>query len=422
MAAFEYRALDATGRAVKGVIEGDADRQVRARLRQNGLIPLEVQPIVPASSAPGSERVARGDSTGRRAVASIGPLGGGRLGQTALAVFTRQFATLVRAGLTVEESLALLTNQSDSARLRRLLAAVRARLLEGQSLAASLAVAPHAFPDLYRAMVAAGEQSGRLSEVLERLADYIENREALRQRMLLSLIYPLLVTLVAVTVVTLLLVYVVPQVARVFEHSGQSLPWLTRALIALSDFVRASGWLWLVAIAALAVLGRLALRQQTFARHWQAWTLRLPLYGRLRRALEAARFADTLGILVASGVPLLASLQATVKVIRLAPMQAALEQVWREVREGGGLARALGRHRLFPPLLVHLTASGESSGRLETMLARAAEALARETDNWLKAITALLEPLLILLMGAVVLFVVLAILLPIFQMNQLILR
>lgn len=420
MPAFEYRALDNTGRTIKGVVEGDAERQVRGLLRERGLIPLELSPIAAGTDA-GAWRSAHHDRP--RSLWRWPLHRHQRLRPTELAVFTRQFATLARAGLTIEECLQLAIAQSRSARARRILAAVRARLLEGQSLANSLGAFPQAFSELYRAMIAAGEQSGRLTEVLERLADYLEQREALRQKVLLALLYPLLVTIVAFAVVGLLLVYVVPQVARVFENTGQTLPGLTRALIALSQFVRTSSWLWLAALFGLVVAIRQVLRHPSMRQRWQALLLRLPLLGRLRRTLEAARFADTLGILVASGVPLLNALQATLRVIRLLPMHAAAEQVVRDVSEGQTLAHALGKHPLlFPPLLVHLTASGESSGRLDTMLARAAEALAREMDNWVKGLTALLEPLLILVMGGIVLFVVLAILLPIFEMNQLITR
>jgi len=326
----------------------------------------------------------------------------------------------VRAGLTIEECLNVLIEQSDSARARRLLAAVRARVLEGQSLSRSLADYPDSFPQIYRAMVEAGEHSGRLGDVLERLADYTESRESLRDKVIIAFIYPALVTVVALAVVGLLLVYVVPQVTRVFVNLGQALPLATRILIAMSDFVRVSGAYALAALVGAFVAANFLLRDEARRRRWHGWLLRLPLAGRLIRGVNAARFADTLGILTASGVPLLASLQSAAAVLTNLPMRAAVDEAVRRVREGGALAPSLGAAKLFPPLVIHLIASGEATGRLDTMLARAAEAQARELENWIRGLTALLEPLLILAMGMVVLFVVVAILLPIFEMNQLV--
>jgi general secretion pathway protein F len=405
MAGFEYQALDARGRAVKGVIDGDAERQVRGLLRERGLTPLAVNPIheQPTAGAPGRRRFAPRGISGND-----------------LALLTRQFATLVRAGLTLEECLNALIEQSESARTRHVLAGVRGRMLEGQSLARSMAAFPQAFPDIYRVMIDAGEQSGRLIEVLERLADYTETRQALRQKVLLAFIYPALVTLVAITVVGLLLVYVVPQVTRVFTNTGQELPMVTRALITMSDAARASGLFWLIGLLGLTVGGVIALRNPAVRFRWHRQLLRLPVVGRLIRGINAARFADTLGILTASGIPLLPALQSAVPVVNNLPMRAAVEDALKQVREGGSLSRSLGKAKLFPPLVVHLIASGEASGRLDAMLQRAAEAQARELENWVKALTALLEPVLILVMGAIVLFIVIAILLPIFEMNQLI--
>jgi general secretion pathway protein F len=403
MAGFEYQALDTNGRTVKGVLEGDAERQVRAALREKGLTPLKVDPIQARTR---DEKRHRGL---RR-----------RLTSGELALLTRQFATLVRAGLTIEECLNVLIEQTESTRARTVLAGVRGRVLEGQSLTRSLAAFPDSFPDMYRAMVDAGEQSGKLEEVLERLADYSENREALHQKVLLAFIYPALVTIVAIGVISLLLVYVVPQVTRVFANTGQTLPWITRVLIALSDFMRASAWLWVAGLVAAVLGARAALRNPQMRLRWHILLLRLPVAGRLVRSLNAARFADTLGILTASGVPLLNALQSAVAVVNHLPMRHAVEDAVRQVREGGSLSRALGKARLFPPLVIHLIASGEATGRLDAMLARAAEAQARELESWVKTLTALLEPLLILAMGLVVLFIVVAILLPIFEMNQLI--
>jgi len=404
MSGFEYSALDAKGRETRGVIEADTERHARSLLRERGLAPLAVEGIRgPAARAGVRERFSRPG-----------------LSRGGLALLTRQFATLVRAGLTIEECMNVLIEQSESARARSLLAAVRARVLEGQSLSRGLADYPAAFPQIYRAMIEAGEQSGRLGDVLERLADYTESRESLRDKVVIAFIYPALVTAVALAVVGLLLVYVVPQVTRVFANLGQTLPLVTRILIGISEFVRASGFLWLAGIVSALVVGVLLLRNESRRLRWHGWLLRVPLLGRLIRGVNAARFADTLGILTASGVPLLTSLQSAAAVLTNLPMRAAVDEAVRRVREGGALAPALGAAKLFPPLVIHLIASGEATGRLDTMLARAAEAQARELENWIRGLTALLEPLLILAMGAIVLFVVVAILLPIFEMNQLV--
>ena len=404
MSGFEYSALEATGRETRGVIEADTERHARSLLRDRGLAPLAVEGIRSAAQ-----------QTGRRDLFSRPGLS-----RKGLALVTRQFATLARAGLTIEECLNVLIEQTESAGARTLFAAVRARVLEGQSLSNGLAAFPGSFPPIYRALIEAGEQSGRLGDVLERLADYTENRESLRDKVRLAFIYPVFVTVVAFAVVGLLLVYVVPQVTRVFSNLGQTLPLVTRILIAMSDFARASGAFWLAGLAVAFFAGRFLLRDEERRRRWHGWLLRLPLAGRLIRGVNAARFADTLGLLTASGVPLLTSLQPAAAVVTNLPMRAAVDEAVRRVREGESLAPALGAAKLFPPLVIHLIASGEATGRLDTMLARAAEAQARELENWTRGLTALLEPLLILAMGAIVLFVVVAILLPIFEMNQLV--
>jgi len=409
VAGFEYLALDPQGRTVKGVLEGDAERHIRAALRERGLTPLKVDAIHAGAPTSTDQR--------RRFSLRIRRRG---LSRADLALLTRQFATLVRAGLTIEECLNVLVEQSDSARARAVVAGVRGRVLEGQSLARSLGDFPDAFPNIYRAMVEAGEQSGKLGEVLERLADYTENRQALQQKVLLAFIYPALVTVVAISVVSLLLIYVVPQVTRVFANTGQTLPLVTRILILASNFMRSSGAVWGTGLVAGLIAARIALRNEATRRKWHALLLRTPVIGRLIRGVNAARFADTLGILTASGVPLLQALQSAVPVVTNLPMRDAVEDALRQVREGGSLSRALGKARLFPPLVIHLIASGEQSGRLDSMLLRAAQAQARELEGWVRTLTALLEPLLILTMGLIVLFIVVAILLPIFEMNQLI--
>lgn len=403
MAAFEYEALDGRGHAIKGVLEGDGERQIRGMLRERGLTPMRVNAI--------KQGAATGTAAGfslRRGISSAD-----------LALLTRQFATLVRAGLTIEESLNALIEQAESARARNVLAGVRGRVLEGQSLARGLSAFPD-FPDIYRHLVDAGEQSGRLDIVLERLADYTEQRQALQQKIMLAFIYPALLTFIAIAIVSGLLVYVVPKVTAVFITTGQTLPVLTRILITVSDFVRAGGVWWLVGVAVAVIAARTMLKQRHLRYRWHETVLRLPVVGRLVRGVNAARLTSTLGILTASGIPLLNALQYAVQVVNNLPMRAAVEEALKQVREGGSLSRALGKSKIFPPLVVHLIASGEASGSLDVMLQRASEAQTRELEKWVAALISLLEPLLILVMGGVVLFIVLAILLPIFEMNTLI--
>jgi general secretion pathway protein F len=331
----------------------------------------------------------------------------------------RQFATLLDAGLTLEGSLDALIEQAETQAQRELFAGVRAEVLAGQTLARAMEKFPRAFPELYRTLVAAGEQSGRLAEVLARLADYAEQRQALRDKVGLAFLYPALVTAVAVAVVTALLAYVVPQVVTVFQNAHQTLPWLTRALIAVSDAVRAGV---VYALAGLVVLGWLAhraLAHPAVRFRVQSFLLSIPIVGSLLRAAAATRLASTLAILVTSGVPVLAALQAAAGAAGNLPMRRAVEQTERSVREGASLARSMAQTRMYPPLMVHLVANGESSGRLDAMLERAAIAQRTALEHRVSVLVALLEPALILAMGAIVLAIVLAILLPIVELNQL---
>lgn len=405
MGAYEYTALDDGGRERKGVLEGDTPRQIRQLLRDKGWAPIAV-----AEVAQRERERERGFAPFRRGGASAADI----------ALITRQFATLVRSGLPIEEALRTIAEQSEKARLKSMLVAVRARIMEGQSLASALSGYPRAFSDLYRATVAAGEQSGHLDSVLDRLADYTEGRQAIRQKVVLSLIYPVLVIVVAVLVVLLLLAYVVPQVVTVFENMGQELPLLTRGLIAASDFIRASGvLLGLLLLGAIAGL-RLLLRRPGARARFHRLLLRLPLVSRLIRGMNAARFARTLSILAESGVPVLESLHISAEVVTNLPMREAIATAARQVREGANLHKSLERSGYFPPMTIHLIASGEASGNLEVMLERAASSQERELEAVAQTLTGLLGPFLILVMGGIVLLIVLAILLPIFNMNQLV--
>lgn len=404
MSAFEFIALDQGGRERKGVLEADTPRQIRQQLREKGWAPLSVEEV--------QQREAR-----QRVQSRLFRRG---ISATDLALITRQFATLIRSGLPVEESLQTLSRQTEKPRLKSLLMAVRSRVLEGHPLATAYEDFPHVFPDLYRATVAAGEQSGYLDAVLERLADYAETRQTLHQKTTLALIYPLVVMGVSLLVVIFLMIYVVPQIVQVFEGIGQQLPPLTRGLIATSDFVRSHGLLLLIAIAAAVTGARLVLRRDGPKRALHRFLLRLPMIGRLVRGLNTARFARTLSILSGSGVPVLESLRIAASVVGNLPMRAAVEDAARRVREGAALHTALEQSGYFPPMTVHLIASGESSGKLDEMLERAATSQEREMEVLITTITELFGPLLILVMGGIVLTIVLAILLPIFDLNQLV--
>ena len=404
MSGYRYEALAPDGKVRKGVLESDSPRQARARLREQGMLPVEVAPI-------GAE-----EASGARGFA----LRRGRLSAAALATLTRQLATLLAAGLTVEQALNAVIEQSETETERQLLAAVRGDVLAGQSLAWSLALHPAAFPEVYLTLVDAGERSGRLADVLARLAEYTEEREQLRGKVLLAFVYPALVTIVAVTVVTGLLVYVVPQVVQVFQNTNQALPLLTRALIGLSGFLRGYGGFVVIALGAAALGARAALAVPAVRETWQRRLLRAPVAGPLHRDLNSARLAATLAILAGSRVPLLTALRAGAGAVSSLPMRRALEEAAARVQEGSGLARALGASKLFPPLLVHMIASGEASGRLGELLERAAVQQARSLERRVAAFVALLEPLLILAMGGIVLVIVLAILLPIFELNQIV--
>ncbi|MCG5536230.1 type II secretion system inner membrane protein GspF [Ectothiorhodospira mobilis] len=403
MPAFEYTALRPDGRQARGVLEGDSPRQVRQQLRESGLTPLAVEAVQQREGRrPRLPGLARGAS----------PMD--------LALLTRQLATLVRSGLPLEEALGTVARQTEKARIRGMLVAVRTRVMEGHTLARGLGDFPHVFPDIYRTTVDAGERSGHLDAVLDRLADYTENRQQMRQKIQLALFYPAVLTAMALLVTLALLTYVVPEVVQVFEGIGQELPWLTRALIAVSDGLRAWGP-YLLGLGILVGLAlRWLLRREGPQRAWHALVLRLPLVGRLNRGVNTARFARTLSILSASGVDVLEALRIGAGVIANRPMREAVDAVARRVREGSGIGAALERTGQFPPMTVHLIRSGEASGDLDRMLERATLNQERELEARIALLMGILEPVMILVMGLVVLVIVLAILLPIFELNQLV--
>lgn len=404
MGAFEYTALDNGGRERKGILEGDTARQVRQLLRERQLLPVVVTEVVQREAKQQSKRF----TLARRVSASD------------LALFTRQLATLVRAGLPLEESLLAVSQQTEKPRIQSIILGVRSRVMEGRTLADGFAQFPRVFPEIYRATVAAGEQSGHLDRVLERLAEYTESREEMRQKMLGAMLYPIVLTVMCFAIVSGLLAYVVPKVVAVFESSHAQLPIATRVLILVSGVLRSYGLVMLIVAVIAAVLVSRWLRRPGPRRRYHRLLLTLPLVGKLARGFNTARFTRTLSILSASAVPVLEALRIAGEVVTNVPMREAIVETSARVREGAPIGRSLASSRLFPPMTIHLISSGESSGQLESMLEQAAASQERELDGLLTALVGLLGPLLIVFMGVVVMGIVFAMLLPIFEMNQLI--
>lgn len=401
MAAFEYQALTKDGRNTKGVREGDSARQVRQALRESGLIPLSVEPVRTATPTAAGIQWRRGFSTAD------------------LALMIRQLASLLGAGLPLAEALSALTGQG-TGRESKVLAGVRSRVVEGQSFAESLREFPAYFPEMVSAAVAAGERSGRLDQVLKRLASHLEEREKLGRDVGMSLLYPVILVVVALLVVGGLVTYVVPKVVDVFARLEQALPLATRILIGISDFLREYGVMLVVALVVAVVVFVRLLTQERYKRPWDRWRLRAPLLGRLLKAQETSQLARTLAILLQSAVPLVEALQVTRRVQRTLPFQDAVVQASRQVREGTSLQRALAESGLIPDITLRLVASGERSGELPAMLEQAAEIHERELATAMGLISGLLQPILILMVGGMVLFIVLAILLPILDLNLLV--
>ncbi|HEY7963784.1 MAG TPA: type II secretion system inner membrane protein GspF [Steroidobacteraceae bacterium] len=403
MGAFEYTALDAAGKERKGILEGDTPRQIRQQLREQQLLPVVVA------------EVAQKEARRQRSFSLLR-----RVSPSDLALFTRQLATLVRAGLPLEESLLAVSQQTEKQRVQSIVLGVRARVMEGHTLAAGFAEFPRVFPEIYRATVAAGEQAGHLDNVLERLADYTESREQIRQKVLAAMLYPIVLTVMCFAIVSGLLVFVVPKVVAVFETSKAKLPLITRVLIATSDFLRAYGIYLLIAGILVWILVGRWLRDPAARRRFHRLQLHMPMLGKLSRGFNTARFTRTFSILSASSVPVLEAMRIAGEVVTNLPMRDAVTDAAARVREGAPIGRSLAASRMFPPMTIHLISSGESSGELESMLERAAISQERELDGLMAAMVGLLGPLLIILMGAFVMGIVFAMLLPIFEMNQLI--
>lgn len=406
MAVFAYEALDAKGRKRKGVLEADSPRQLRQQLRSDGLAPVSIEPATEKTS------------TGRRSF-SIN-LFEKNATPAEVALLTRQLATLVAASIPLEECLQALAKQLQKSHLKAMITAIRSRVLEGQTLADSLASYPRAFDRLYRSMVAAGEKSGHLDVVLERLADYSEQQQQIKGKLIQAMIYPIILTVVAIGVVVALLATVVPTVVDQFAHMGQELPGMTLALISMSDFVRDYGLYVLITIMVLLVIRQRLLTRPKLRLAHDKWFLRIPVAGDVSAGVDTARFARTLSILTSSSVPLLDGMKVASDVLINAHIRKALQEASERVREGSSLWTALDKTQLFPPMMLHIIASGEKSGELEQMLVRAADAQDRQFESQVNIALGVFAPLLILLMAGMVLFIVMAILTPMLDLNSLV--
>lgn len=406
MGAFQYIAVDSAGQQRKGLLEGDTPKQVRQLLREQNLLPIEIEEVRQQEARSRGERFS---FLQRRGMSAYD-----------LALVTRQLATLVHSGLPLDEALLAVSEQTEKPRIRSIIMGVRAKVMEGHPIAVGLADFPGSFPEIYRATVAAGEQSGHLDTVLERLADYTEAREQLRIRTINALLYPAMLFVVCAGIVMLLLTYVVPKIVKQFENAKAALPILTRMLIAFSDFMRHWGLLLLAVIVVTFVMFTRSLKDENNRRRFHAVLLKVPLLGRVVRGTNTTRFARTLATLTSSAVPVLDALRISGEVVSNLPMRDAIHNAAVKVREGAPIGRSLAASKQFPPMMVHLISSGEASGELETMLDRAAANQEREMDALLNTFVGLLGPLMILVMGGLVLLIVLAMLLPIFQLNDLI--
>jgi len=405
VAAFDYQAVDAKGKTKNGVIEGDTPRHVRSLLRDQGLMPIEVTPSLQKSK-----------QTSSRGLFSQSK----KISTTDLALITRQLSTLVESGLPLEESLLAVSEQCDKANLKSMVMAVRTKVTEGYGLAESMAEFPQVFNHLYRAMVAAGEKSGHLDKVLDRLADYTEKREQMRSQIIQAMVYPIIMTVVALGVIAILLTSVVPKIVSQFEHMGENLPGTTQFLIASSDFLRAYGLgILLIILAVLFVFSQL-LKKPAFKLAFHQRLIGMVGIGKVVKGINTARFARTLSILNASAVPLLESMKIAGEVLDNLYIKQKVAEAADMVREGTSLRRSLDQTQLFPPMMLHMIASGEKSGQLEHMLGRAADNQDREFEALVNISLKAFEPILMVTMAVIVLFIVLAILQPILQLNTLV--
>ncbi|MGX6642922.1 GspF family T2SS innner membrane protein variant LspF [Legionella pneumophila] len=398
MGAYQYQALKVNGSISKGVIEADSERHARQLLREQGLIPTQVQTLTQQRAASSKSKVSAAD----------------------LALLTRQLATLLAAGIPVEESLRGVSEQTEKDKVRELIIGVRSKVLEGYGLAQAMAQYPNAFPELYRATVGSGEQTGRLDVVLEKLADYTEKQQQTRQKVQQALIYPLLMIIVSTAIISFLLTFVVPKIIDVFTESGQTLPPMTQLLINLSQFIKSYGLYSLVTIIVALIGFKKSLSNIKIKTAWHQFMLKLPIVSYLVKTINVARYIHTFGILFAAGVSVLETMRVSSSLLTNIVMRLAFDLATLRVREGSGISEALKETKFISPMAIHLIASGEKSGQLSDMMERSASHLDNEVNRLIETSLTLLEPMVILLMGAVVLFIVLATLLPIFSMEQLV--
>lgn len=404
MAAFSYKALTTAGRNQQGVLEADTARQVRQQLREKGLIPVEV------------EQVAEKEKRQGGGFSLFKP----RISASDLALLTRQLATLVESALPIEEALLAVAEQSEKPRQKNMMMAVRSKVVEGHGLAESMAEFPHVFDQLYCAMVAAGEKSGHLDTVLNRLADYTERRQQTRSQIVQAMIYPSLMLFFAFGIVMLLLTVVVPRIVGQFDHMGQDLPTITQVLISVSEWLQAYGLVLIAVFMLLMVVMQRVLQQPAMKLRYHKFILKLPLIGKVSRGLNTARFARTLSILTASAVPLLEAMRISSDVLENLHIRNAVSEAAVNVKEGSSLRAALEQTKMFPPMMMHMIASGERSGELQQMLSRAADNQDREFEALVGVSLKVFEPLLIVSMAAIVLFIVMAILQPILALNNMV--
>jgi general secretion pathway protein F len=411
MAAFEYQAVNNRGKTIKGVIEGDTPRQVRGLLREQGLMPTAV-----------SATIAKGNADTKKSAlsSSFGQSAGGKISTAELALITRQLATLVESGLPLEESLMAVAEQCEKNRIKSMIMGVRTKVTEGYGLSESMAEYPKIFNRLYRAMVAAGEKSGHLDKVLNRLADYTEQRQQMRSQLIQALVYPIIMTVVAVGVIAILLTAVVPKIVGQFEHMGENLPGTTQFLIASSDFLRDYGLALVLIVVAIMLAFSQLLKKPKFEMAFHKFTLQIPGVGKVARGINTARFARTLSILTASAVPLLESMRISGQVLDNLYIKKQVSGSTDKVREGASLRVSLEQTKLFPPMMLHMIASGEKSGQLEHMLGRAADNQDKEFEALVSISLKAFEPALMVAMAGIVLFIVMAILQPILQLNSLV--
>ena len=406
MAVFEYQAVTSAGKNRKGILEADHAKQARAILQEKKLIPYE---LVELPTKKNKVAVSKGlfDFSQRLTAAE-------------LSLVTRQFATLLSAGLPLEEALLIVSNQSEKVKIKRMISQVRSRVLEGERFSDALSEYPAVFSSLYCATVAAGEKTGCLGGVLERLADYVESRQVLRDKIGLALLYPMMISIVALAVIISLLVYVVPQIIQVFDSIDQQLPPLTKGLIVVSEFIQQNGVYLLLAGIFIVVLFKISIRNIDVKKKYHFFLLKIPLISILIKGIDTARFTRTLGVLFGSGVPVLESLKISSNVINNLPIKSVVESAVKQVSEGVPIYKSLDQGKIFPPMVIHLIASGEKSGRLDQMLERVSIQQEEELKSILAKFVGVFEPLMILLMGGIVLIIVLAIMLPIFDLNQLV--